>query len=171
MIPKFNAYLKESVWGDMRKKSLGQEARIEEDVNNMDAWEFYDYLSNRYTNSINSNKYTDSNDSEFDDETGDQMSFLIYIDDYDCYCSLEEINDNTFVSLSPETVENHELYRRLCEVFDVIYRDNSKNPLEETRIDIWPKDGSENIDFKFYVTVLDFFVNNVKNKSFHIEHK
>ena len=164
MIPTFKKYLKESVWGNMRKKSLGQEARIEEDVNNMDAWEFFEYLSNRYTDSTNGH--------EFDNETGDQMSFLIYTDDdYDCYCSLEEINDNTFVSLSPETVGNRELYRRLCEVFDVIYRDNSKNPLEETRIEIWPKDGSENIDFKFYVTVLDFFVDNVKNKSFHIEHK
>ena len=163
MIPTFKKYLKESVWGSIRKKSLGQEARIEEDVNNMDAWEFFEYLSNRYTDSTNSHM--------FDNETGDQMSFLIYTDDnYDCYCSLEEINDNTFVSLSPETVENRELYRRLCEVFDVIYMDNSKNPLEETRIEIWPKD-SENIDFKFYVTVLDFFVNNVKNKSFHIEHK
>ena len=30
MIPNFSTYLKESVWGDIRKKSLGQEERIED---------------------------------------------------------------------------------------------------------------------------------------------
>ena len=49
MIPDFKTYLNESVWGDLRKKSLGQEVRTEEDVNLMDMEGFKNYLYDRYT--------------------------------------------------------------------------------------------------------------------------
>ena len=48
MIPNFSTYLKESVWGDLRKKSLGQEDRIEKDVNLMDFKELHDYILDHY---------------------------------------------------------------------------------------------------------------------------
>ena len=48
MIPTFKTYLKESVWGDIRKKSLGQEERIEDGVDNMDWMSFYKYLKEKY---------------------------------------------------------------------------------------------------------------------------
>ena len=35
MIPDFNTYLKESVWGDIRKKSLGKEEREENHISNI----------------------------------------------------------------------------------------------------------------------------------------
>ena len=61
MIPDFKTYLGESVWGDIRKKSLGQEVRIEEDVNRMEPDEFVDYLRKHYSltdaDSINKIKY------------------------------------------------------------------------------------------------------------------
>ena len=40
--------LSESVWGDLRKKSLGQEVRIENDVENMTSREFYEYIIDNY---------------------------------------------------------------------------------------------------------------------------
>ena len=48
MIPDFKTYMNESVWGDIRKKSLGQEDRIESGVDNMTAREFYFYWKDRY---------------------------------------------------------------------------------------------------------------------------
>ena len=48
MIPDFKTYLKESVWGDLRKKSLGQEDRVESGVDNLGLEEFYEYLKCRY---------------------------------------------------------------------------------------------------------------------------
>ena len=48
MIPKFNTYLKESVWGEMRKKSLGQEVRREDFVNTFTKDQFYEYLVDNY---------------------------------------------------------------------------------------------------------------------------
>ena len=48
MIPDFKTYMNESVWGDIRKKSLGKEERIEDDVDLMDFNGFIDYLIGRY---------------------------------------------------------------------------------------------------------------------------
>lgn len=48
MIPNFRTYLKESVWGDIRKKSLGQEERIENSFNNMSPQELVDFLNENY---------------------------------------------------------------------------------------------------------------------------
>lgn len=48
MIPKFKTFLKESVWNDLRKKSLGQEKRIENDVNLLNAQGFFEYLNDTY---------------------------------------------------------------------------------------------------------------------------
>ena len=45
---RVNDGVSESVWGDIRKKSLGQEFREEADVNNMDKDEFFKYLTSRY---------------------------------------------------------------------------------------------------------------------------
>ena len=48
MIPDFKTYINESVWGDLRKKSLGQETRIEDDVDSMDKFGFIDYIRKNY---------------------------------------------------------------------------------------------------------------------------
>ena len=48
MIPNFRTYLKESVWGDIRKKSLGTEVRTEDDVNSLDCAGFCEYLKTKY---------------------------------------------------------------------------------------------------------------------------
>ena len=40
--------LSESVWEDIRKKSLGKEERTEDDVNLLSKNEFYDYINKKY---------------------------------------------------------------------------------------------------------------------------
>ena len=41
--------LSESVWGDIRKKSLGQEERQEDDISNLSIEDFSKYLDSMYT--------------------------------------------------------------------------------------------------------------------------
>ena len=48
MIPDFKTYMNESVWGDIRKKSLGQEERIEDNINVFDFNGLLDYITRNY---------------------------------------------------------------------------------------------------------------------------
>lgn len=48
MIPNFKTYLTESIWGDIRQKSLGKESRKEEDVNNLSPEGLKDYIKENY---------------------------------------------------------------------------------------------------------------------------
>ena len=41
--------LSESVWGDLRKKSLGKEERLEDDISNLSIEDFSKYLDSMYT--------------------------------------------------------------------------------------------------------------------------
>ena len=52
MIPDFKTYISESVWGDIRKKSLGQEERQEDDINHLDCRGLYEYLKNTYESNL-----------------------------------------------------------------------------------------------------------------------
>ena len=53
MIPNFKTYINESIWGDIRKKSLGQEAReeniLESELLKMKKMEFIDMSSSMYS--------------------------------------------------------------------------------------------------------------------------
>lgn len=67
MIPKFKTYLNESVWGDLRKKSLGQEIRKEDTINNLSPKEMYNHLKTIYKplTSTNAFEYTASGTSHY----------------------------------------------------------------------------------------------------------
>ena len=48
MVKKFEEFIGESVWGDIRKKSLGTEKRIENDIDKLSFQGFLDYLQDAY---------------------------------------------------------------------------------------------------------------------------
>ena len=48
MIPDFKTYLNESVWGDIRKKSLGKEERKEDDIETLSPRGLYEYILSYY---------------------------------------------------------------------------------------------------------------------------
>ena len=52
MIPDFKTYIGESAWGEMRKKSSGEQIRKEDDLDNLSFEEFYEYLRKKYTPKI-----------------------------------------------------------------------------------------------------------------------
>ena len=49
MIPNFNTYIKESVWGDIRKQGLGTEVKAEDDVNILSQDNLFEYLKDKYS--------------------------------------------------------------------------------------------------------------------------
>ena len=156
MIPDFKTYLKESIWSNINKRSEGNLERKEDDVNNFNAWEFYDYLGKVYS----------KRHKEFDDETGDSIMCSVA---KNLRCSLCEINDNTYVSVNEDIKnERKDLFKKLCDEFEVTYMDMSKSIWsEESYFDIEPKDAGYpyTADFKFYMTVLDFLSDNITDKN------
>lgn len=48
MIPDFKTYIRESVWGDMRKRAEGWTEREEDSIDNLDFEEFVDHLRETY---------------------------------------------------------------------------------------------------------------------------
>ena len=48
MIPDFKTYITESVWGKILDRGAGETIRKEDDINNLDFYEFVEYLKNTY---------------------------------------------------------------------------------------------------------------------------
>ena len=44
MIPDFKTFIKESIWSDMQDRSAGETVRKEDDIDNLDTYEFIEYL-------------------------------------------------------------------------------------------------------------------------------
>lgn len=44
MIPNFKTYIKESVWGDIRKRGNGTDIKKEDDINQLNSTDFFSYI-------------------------------------------------------------------------------------------------------------------------------
>ena len=156
MIPDFKTYLKESVWGDLRKKSLGQEERIEDDVNQLNLDGFFDYLLKRYNNG-----------------SVDGHSFIIKLPRTNCItlmiCENPEasmyykmiiwdFNKNPYITIpNASTLVNSKYFKQATKDFDLLELDDDRfNP----KFAIYPKDGSR-VNNKFFITVIDSFIDNI----------
>ena len=53
MIPDFKTFIKESIWSDMQDRSAGETVRKEDDIDNLDTYEFIEYLKKSYKVIIN----------------------------------------------------------------------------------------------------------------------
>ena len=154
MIPNFKTYINETYWSDMNKRAQGTRVRKEDNVNLMDAWQFNDYLGKIYI----------AEPDDFDDETGDSISYYV---SENIGCTLGEINDNIYVGINANEKDEPELFKKIRNNFKVIYIDKDNVPGEESYYDIEPKD-DRNVDFKFFITVLDFLIDNIKKEERYI---
>ena len=155
MIPDFKTYLNESVWGDIRKKSLGQEERLEFDVNQLNCEGLLEYLRKHYS-FRNVGKYTYdkhlSGNAKFV-----SIPFAVLNTDMMCYCITYLPNywggGNNVIKISIDffkrTYLKH-LYRQLKTVFRC-----DKNELF-SNIYIYPKDKNRTVDIKFFLEFLDY---------------
>ena len=146
MIPNFKTYLKESVWSDIRKKSLGTDKRKEDEINHMNGDDFYDYLNRLYVGSGR-----DTISGPFTDDT-----IVIPMISNNTYFNLEIEYEPGRTKIDFITVPDLCLmmYDDLSEVFGVMgYAD------DESRIAICPKEYGD-LTNTFVIDVIDYFLDN-----------
>ena len=159
--------LSESVWGDIRKKSLGQEDRIEDDVNNMSPRELYEYILSGYRacGGVPLKKSVRLSQTEF----------IVEVDVYESKHEKEggftlELNfylrGRKALKLGPDGLRSH------LDQVDTWLINELKEFAEVKRYDaerfynsyflISPKDGSETTN-KFFLMVLDYLIDAKKD--------
>ena len=153
MIPNFKTYLKESVWGDLRKKSLGQDEREENNINYMDGEEFCEYLNSIYVSEKPHWKRLQS--TVFMDDIMLMQFFNngVYHNLY-----IEYVNGRKEIKLISVCDRCVSWYPELEDVFEVTF-----DKEDDKRLDLYPKDGSK-ITNKFAIKVIDYLLDNSENK-------
>lgn len=161
MIPKFKTYLEESVWGDLRKKSLGKEERIEDDINIMDYEELGNYILKNYNLADEDGlfwSYTKGNASGIG-------IFIIRLDDDDNlleYFTAVDDDDSKKVTIYPNIEKlDPNLHNKLKETYELYDTEDRMGMMSLLGID--PKDG-RNVDNKFFIEVLNFIIDNLDSK-------
>ena len=146
MIPNFKTYLIESVWGDLRKKSLGQEIREEDSIDGLDRDGFYEYLNGLYI-SRNPNRNIIQRAIDGWPIT---MPFVSHNKMYNLDIQYMPNNrDVDYVSVPDACVM---WYNGLEDMFDV-----DGNPDDETKIRLLPKDGKP-VTNSFAIVVIDWLL-------------
>ena len=163
MIPDFKTYIEESVWGDIRKKSLGQEVRVEDQVNLMGGDRLINYLNEYYeiakvgvTNAI------------YISEGGDLVSVFVLFDNAHEPGIVEIANPGTdkiritipgyFIEPTEHTrIIDYNLKNEILNNYSV----HSKNAGEF--YEVFPKDESQ-ITNQFFINFIDFLLINAGDK-------
>ena len=159
--PCLKKKLTESVWGDLRKKSLGKEERIEDDINIMDYEELGNYIIKNYNLADEDGlfwSYTKGNASGIG-------IFIIRLDDNDNlleYFTVEDDDDSKRVTVYPNIEKlDPNLHNKLKETYKLYDTEDRMGMMSLLGID--PKDG-RNVDNKFFIEVLNFIIDNLDSK-------
>ena len=152
--------LSESVWGDLRKKSLGKEDRIEEDINNFDMQQLYDYLHVRYTfldefHHLSRIRSMDGIIIKVLESKKNYYGLDVYHIGED---NMEIRIDNVKLFTSPE-YEKFGLNLLDNFILDENLFNKDNTPHHPA---IYPKEGK--VDNKFFIYLLDFFIENSGDK-------
>lgn len=109
MIPKFKEYLNESVWADVRKKSLGLEDRMENDVNHMSFDDFTAYITDIYSKEGNWFSISDSvsgKDLHIDLDIINGITLKYNVSEGKLYNILIDVHDKNLKPLNVSKLEN-----------------------------------------------------------------
>ena len=168
MIPDFKTYLKESVWGDLRKKSLGQETREEDNVNLLNFDQMYDYLYNIFDCKDDTITYINRNGTTYGVSVcvvhlGNDSLFDLYVDYQECMdgddrvimipCEALEKTPDRYSKLEDKYYNLHDELNKKYHIYDRSDWDGT------SMYAIAPKQGD--VDNKFFLEVLYFIINNV----------
>ena len=146
MIPNFRTYLKESVWGDIRKKSLGQAERMENDVNHMSFDDFTTFITDTYSQKGNWFSISDSvngKDLHIDLDIIDGITLKYNVSCGKLYNILIDVHDKNLKPLNISKLENDFQIEQL-----------HQSPIYEVR----NLDGT--ISNNTYVKLIEFFMAN-----------
>ena len=156
MIPDFKTYIGESVWGDIRRRGLGKETKVEDDINILDGYGLFEYLKKHYDyGSLH-------NIQHFDDL--DQICVCLYEDEagYYTYLFYSGISDDPELEISSGV---HHLPDDLSNLLDKRYTITSDEREDaELYTKIEPKGCRyDKLTNWFFLDVLDFILDNLKN--------
>lgn len=156
MIPDFKTYLKESVWGDVRRRAEGQSIRREDDINNLSQDELFNYLKAHYITT----KYEIDNDHKpIDKENGVSVPFAIPYEasnhGYGIYMDFKK-NGKVITFNSELKKELPDIYNKLCDNYSVSAYTRYLSMVS-------PLDGGE-VTNQFYIDVIEFLIDNVDKK-------
>ena len=138
--------LSESVWGDLRKKSIGQEERIEDSINDMNLGQFCDYLKDTYKCN---DRQSDISINVFDNVL--TICICLYVDETGYYRYI--YYDGNGIDTQNDVPSTIGCLKELEEIYTI-------KPRVRDSINICPKDGSK-ITNKFFIEVLDFFLERI----------
>ena len=154
----------ESVWGDIRKRGLGDEVKAEDDVNLMSVDEFYEYLKN----------YCDDGARTYIDSRKDFIS-IDAIQVNNNYKRMEQLflvlscDSDRLITLPYSFMENFKnVFMKLNDKFLLDFpeakdKEDYENLLNTSFIEIHPKDGGK-ITNRFFIEVFDFIYKELNPK-------
>lgn len=161
MIPNFRTFLKESVWMDIHKRSVGDTDRKEENVNLLDFDGLYDYIESNYSLSDEDTLTICHNGPKpvgicvlFGSYSANNIDYDFYID-----YKKNDVNGKSEITFYKYLEEKWgDLIQKLKDKFVLV--DCGHNIFGETTsaISILPQSG--NVDNKFFIEVVDFISQN-----------
>jgi hypothetical protein len=154
----------ESVWADIHKRSNGSQERKEDDINVMDMDMFFEYLQGLYKPTMPTYNVVIYHDVP-------RTMILVPISINGLYSSgsvsyvsleLDKVSDKKIVTLDIRSL--HRLPEgceyKLKEMYKIKYMSDS--PKRQAHIIINPKDSSD-VTNKFYIEIIDFMLDNIKD--------
>lgn len=153
MIPDFKTYIGESTWGDMRRRSSGEQIRREDDINLLDETGLVKYMEKIYM--------SPNDDIQI---ISDKLNFGTIM------ISLFEINGKYYnIIYQKISTSNPEITFPVCPDSDIedllreLYKVTRLKQYNDKIYKIEPNDGNE-ITNKFFIEVLDFILKEADRK-------
>lgn len=144
---KKKSSINESVWGSIRKKSLGLETRIEDDINNLDSEGLTDYLKKHYK---------PLNSFAIITNAGNIISVPI-IREHTNSCIMFSCETKSVIMTNDIMDQVQGLLRVMENNFSIKTSEGEDGNGEYKVYTILPKDGSE-VTNKFFIEVIDFLL-------------
>ena len=148
MIPDFKTYIKESAWGEMRRRSAGKIIRKEDDIDLLDKFAFRDYLQSIY----DCEKPYDIST----DELGvDELNVCVFRTKEDTnfqYLTVHDYNTEPYITFN---IKFKSFFEKNYNEFDV-WEDVDETSGNDILV-IRPKDDKDYTN-SFFIKVLDFLL-------------
>lgn len=160
MIPDFKTFINESIWGDINRRSQGNQVKKEDDINLMERDAFFDYLNAHYEPNFSYNKIRQY------EELDCILVPLFGTSNAPRNVSIElDYSNETKITMSLRMLENvPDIYEALKNEFHITEMPYSS--YRGAHIRIYPKQEGESAVIKnsFFLKVIDFLLNEAEGK-------
>ena len=150
----------ESIWSDMQDRGSGELVKKEDDVNPLKFDDFFEYLTRRYT----------------DKKSKNGKDFIVKVDDskFISLITFEDTKESRFYRVGIWDFDNKpyitipkrfpftesKFFEKISEAFELTTLDVDDR-WQDPKFIVRPKNGG-NVDNRFFITVIDFLIDNVE---------